>query len=302
MQPVVSIIIPTHRPVHFRNALNCAMGQTYANIEIIVSDNSGGGEIESLCRHHRQVVYRRNENGKPGSNIAQPLAMASGEYVKYLFDDDLIYPHCVASMIGWLEQFPQEHRRRVGMITSARHLINDDSLAYAEIREPDITNTSYVSGDQAAKKVLIFQDNFIGEFSTILFRRDLINAEDPESIFSVFGEDFSLGLIDVPLYLSIFQRADMLYIPHSLSAFRKHAEGGSNVAANPDFHYVVSDWFRLTKGAFRSGMLSADEARRSTENFLRMVDSFLPHFRAQLTPWKTLALEFYGQLPKSSDH
>lgn len=277
----------------------CAMSQTYENKEIIVSDNSDGMEIANICGQHEAVIYRRNSNGKPSSNIAQPLLLASGDYIKYLFDDDLIYPNCIDSMIGWLNQFSDANINSIGLVTSARHLINDDSVCYAEVLEREIVNSSMVNGEQVAKRILVTQDNFVGEFSTVLFKREFVDLVDPESIFKVFGEDFSYGLVDVPLYISILQRANMLYIPYSLSAFRKHTAGGSNVGENPGFHYVVSDWFRLAHAAYRNGYLSKDEARVSVGNYMNLAKHFEDVFPEQLAPWQMAAMEFIEELDQS---
>jgi glycosyltransferase involved in cell wall biosynthesis len=292
MQPLVSIIIPTHRASHFKTALMCALGQTYANTEIIVSDNSSTSEIADICSRYPQVIYRKNTDGKPASNISLPLALATGDYIKYLFDDDLIYPNCIDSMIGWLEKFSPENIAKIGIITSARHLVNDESICYSEINEAGINTTSIIDGLPLAKRILITQDNFIGEFSTIMFRRNLVDCKNPLSIFSIFGEDFSYGLVDVPLYIDLLQKSSLLYIPYSLSAFRKHAGGGSNVAANPGFHYVVSDWFRLTRGAYAAGLLNENEAKASATNYLNLSAQFDDVFFEQLTPWRNEASEF----------
>lgn len=299
MHPLVSIVIPTHRPKHFRTALMCAMSQTYKNKEIIVSDNSDGMEIANICAQHEAVIYRRNSNRKPSSNIAQPLLLAGGDYIKYLFDDDLIYPNCIDSMVGWLGQFSDANINSIGLVTSARHLINDDSVCYAEVLEKEIVNSSMINGEQVAKRILVTQDNFVGEFSTVLFKREFVDLVDPESIYKVFGEDFSYGLVDVPLYISILQRANMLYIPYSLSAFRKHTAGGSNVSENPGFHYVVSDWFRLANAAYRNGYLSKDEARVSVGNYLNLAKHFEDVFPEQLAPWRMAAMDFIEELDQS---
>ncbi len=289
---LVTIIIPTHRPEHFKTALLCALAQTYPHTEIIVGDNSGGGDIAAMCARHPQVIYRRNEDGQPFSNIAQPLALAKGDYIKYLFDDDLIYPHCIDTMMTMLDQCPPEQKQGIGLVTSSRHLIDGANVCFEELREAQYAGCTILGGAEAVRSILGRQYNFIGEFSTVLFRRDLIDAANPVSIFSVFDEEYPKGLIDLPLYLTILQRANLLYIPYSLSAFRLHVDGGSNAAANPNFHYVISDWFRLTRGAWRRGILSNEEARTAAQKFLTLAGQYREQFGEELAPWVTEAETF----------
>ena len=61
--PLVSILIPAYSPRFFAACLDSALAQTYANLEIVVCDDSGGAEIEALTRargEHRDVRYLRN--------------------------------------------------------------------------------------------------------------------------------------------------------------------------------------------------------------------------------------------------
>ena len=299
--PLVSIVIPTHRPEHFRNALQCALAQTYRNVEIIVSDNSTTNEIRDLCSVYPSIIYRRNVDGQAASNIAQGLTLAGGVFIKYLFDDDLIYPHCIESMLGWLGQFSPDNQASIGLITSARHLINDNGICYGEIREADIHTGSLMLGPEVARRILTTLYNFVGEFSTVMFRRSLIDATDPLSIFKVYDEAFPFGLIDVPLFLSLMRKSNLLYIPHSLSAFRKHSEGGSNVATNPYFHLVVSDWHRVIRAAYRSSELDKTSAIAGTKIQILMNNHFMATFPDPMAATQIETTKFLAELESPDD-
>lgn len=301
MQPLVSIVIPTHRPEHFKTALMCASSQTYVNKEIVVSDNSAGSEIEDICSCHPNVIYRRNVDGKQTSNIALPLSLTNGEYIKYLFDDDLIYPNCIDSMIGWLKQSDKEGNNKIGLVASARHLIGyADNICYGEIRESDIANHGIIDGHKAIKRMLISQNNFIGEFSTIMFKRSLVDCENPTSIYRVFDEDCGIGLLDVPLYISILQQSNMLYIPYALSAFRYEVAGNPNLVPASGLHRAVSDWFRLAYAAYRQGFLNQEEAKLATRNYLNGAKRYFHLFAEQLIPWQDTASNFLAELENNT--
>jgi glycosyltransferase involved in cell wall biosynthesis len=92
--PLVSVGIPTYnRPIYLQRALECITGQTYKNIEIIVSDNcSPGYETESVVRKFMETdkrirYFRQNENiGGLNGNFV--LEKAVGEYFMFAADDD----------------------------------------------------------------------------------------------------------------------------------------------------------------------------------------------------------------------
>lgn len=298
IQPFVSIIIPTHRPDHFRNALACALAQTYGNFEIIVSDNSGGDQIERMCAKHPDVRYRRNPNGIPTYNIYGGLELARGDFVKYLFDDDLLYPHCLDSMIGWLHKLHPEQQAAVGMVSATRHLIDDQSVVYEHATPANIRETLIVSGRDACKDLILRQHNYIGEFSTILFRRTLVADLTHDGFFSAFGRRMN-GLIDLPLYLHILRSNNMLFINHPLTAFRLHNQGGSNFTNSPDFHYVITEWFDLIEGAYQQGFITTEEADEGIQNFLSHLDQDNPpqrHFVQEIATSRARAESFLADI------
>lgn len=297
-RPLVSIIITTHRPDHFRNALSCAMAQTYRHFEIIVSDNSDDNQIKLLCDEHPEIIYRRNTNGTPSHNIYGGLELAKGAFIKYLFDDDLLYPHCLDSMLGWLNKLDPAQRASVGMVTASRHLIDDESVVYEHSAPANIHGTQLLRGTDACKDLIVRQYNYIGEFSTILFRREMVANLSHDTFFSAFGRRLH-GLIDIPLYLHILRYSNLLFIPHALTAFRLHEAGGSNFTNSPDFHYVLTDWFELIEGAYEQGFLTSYEADDGIQRFLLHLDQDFPpqrFFAKEVAASRSRAEDFLAKL------
>lgn len=94
-QPLVSVGIPTYnRPEGLRRTLECITGQTYQNIEIIVSDNCSPGpetEVvvqEFIAKDSRIQYFRQQENKGGPFNGKFVLEKATGEYFMWAADDD----------------------------------------------------------------------------------------------------------------------------------------------------------------------------------------------------------------------
>lgn len=94
-KPLVSVGIPTYnRPEGLRRTLECITGQTYKNLEIIISDNcSPGPETETVVREfmdrdNRIHYYRQEKNRGPDFNFKFVLEKATGEYFMWAADDD----------------------------------------------------------------------------------------------------------------------------------------------------------------------------------------------------------------------
>lgn len=93
--PIVSVGIPTYnRAVGLRNTLTCITGQTYKNLEIIISDNAStdlevGTTIqEFLMKDNRIKYYRQGSNIGPALNFKFVLKKAQGHYFMWAADDD----------------------------------------------------------------------------------------------------------------------------------------------------------------------------------------------------------------------
>lgn len=118
--PLVSVGIPTYnRPEGLRRTLECITGQTYKNLEIIVSDNcSPNPDVERVGKEFAQKdprvqYFRQKENFAGSSDIAYfitavfnfqfVLEKATGEYFMWAADDDNWDPRFISTLLKLLE-------------------------------------------------------------------------------------------------------------------------------------------------------------------------------------------------------
>src|SRR5258708_31495373 len=110
--PLVSICIPTYNYRHYlSDALDSALAQEFADIEIVVVDNcsdDGTPElVETYCRRDNRVVFHRNSrNLGMTANFNRSMELARGKYIKFLCADDVLTMDCVGKMVGVLEAHP----------------------------------------------------------------------------------------------------------------------------------------------------------------------------------------------------
>jgi len=108
--PLVSIGIPAYnRPEGLRQTLACLTAQTYANLEIIISnDCSPHPETEKVGRDFAErdprVSYHHQESNKGGFfNFGFVLGQAKGEYFMWAADDDAWHPRFVETCVQHLK-------------------------------------------------------------------------------------------------------------------------------------------------------------------------------------------------------
>ncbi|MFZ2284903.1 MAG: glycosyltransferase family 2 protein [Lutibacter sp.] len=96
MNPLVSILIPVYnREYIVSETIECAINQTYSNIEIIIVDNCSTdgtwGVLQNFAAKDSRIkIFQNTTNVGPVLNWKRCIDEANGEYAKILFSDDLI--------------------------------------------------------------------------------------------------------------------------------------------------------------------------------------------------------------------
>src|SRR5687767_7944179 len=103
-QPLVSICIPTYNAgPYFEPCLQSALEQTYSNVEILISDDGSTDEtLQIVCKYQQQYPHIRlvkNPNRGMVNNWNNCIIESKGEWIKFLFQDDLLKPACVEKML-----------------------------------------------------------------------------------------------------------------------------------------------------------------------------------------------------------
>jgi len=100
--PLVSIGIPTYnRRQMAMRAVKSALSQTYANIEVIVSDDASTDDTIqylSTIQDERLAILRQTENGGIAENYNACLNAATGELFLMLNDDDWLEPTAIEKL------------------------------------------------------------------------------------------------------------------------------------------------------------------------------------------------------------
>ena len=138
----MTIGIPTYNRAnsYLQYSLASALGQTYPNIEIIVSDNCSPDATREvvLGYNDERIKYHRHDPPvKPHENAHYCVLNASGELFLLLHDDDLIdrdfIETCVNSMSG----------RNVGLVHTGARTIDHDGNVIRERSNPHGKSTTF---------------------------------------------------------------------------------------------------------------------------------------------------------------
>lgn len=97
----VSILIPVYNAEKYlEECIVSALNQTYPDIEIIaVNDGSTDGSISILEKYSDQIRIVNKTQGGVASARNAGIKIATGEWIKLLDNDDVLYPNAIAEML-----------------------------------------------------------------------------------------------------------------------------------------------------------------------------------------------------------
>ncbi|MBZ6392670.1 MAG: glycosyltransferase [Pantoea dispersa] len=230
---LVSIIIPAYKGDFFELSLQSAVQQDYPAVEIIVCDDSDSDLISNVVRKYQnttpvKISYYKNEQRlQEIGNVRRCLSLSNGEYVKFLYDDDILRKDCVSKL---MKAFTASSD--IVLASSRRQRINEQGDVL-----PDIMATAYpFRGDviiEGRDLIAFLSDyiiNFIGEPSCVLCRRqDLVDLGD--ELFFLNGKRMRY-LGDVAIYVNLLSKGNFAFLSEPLSQFRISEQQVSQMAAS----------------------------------------------------------------------
>jgi glycosyltransferase involved in cell wall biosynthesis len=223
-----SVCLPTYNGAKYLSScLESLRAQSYSDFEIIICDDSStDGTLEILKRFAKTLpncrLYQNPTRLGLVGNWNRCVELAQGEWIKFLFQDDVLEPECLASFAERLN--PSQPlifcRRRflfAGKVDNGirQHYHNLPSI---EQLFPDQT---FIQPEALLETILTqTQQNFLGEPTACLLHR---------SVFERFGS-FNAELVqfcDFEYWIRIGIHCGIAYIPKTLATFRIHPESTS---------------------------------------------------------------------------
>ena len=229
-RPLVSIVIAAYRSRHdhLAAAIASALGQTWREIEVIVTDDSPDEGVAIIVAGFAdtRLRYRRNVPSLGvAANHAAGFAETNGRYVAILNHDDQFRPAFVATLVGALEAEPR------AVLAFCDHWIID---AEGVTLEADTASNSKFWGRAALAPGLhrpffeLVVNQSVPMAMGTLFRRSAM----PSGWATVAGPAYDLWLS----YLLCRGQAGALYLPERLGAWRTH---GSNLTSQGGVDWLL---------------------------------------------------------------
>lgn len=210
--PLVSVVVPTYNNAAFIDeTMQSILGQTYTNLEVIVSDHSSTDgtweRLQPYARDPRVRLLQCEPGGGAVNNWRHVTARAAGDYVKLVCGDDLIAPGSVAQQVAAMQR-----NADIVMVAARRDIVTATGRTLLKAWGLSGT-TGIIDGHAAVRRSVRVGTNVFGEPGCVLLRRD--------TLAYVGGWDATYPyVLDQFTYSKVLMNGRFVGLEDSLAAFR----------------------------------------------------------------------------------
>lgn len=259
---------------HLECAIESALKQTFTDFELIVVDDGstdGSEKVITQFLGDPRVAYFRNPT-RLGlfANYNECMKHSRAPLVKLFAQDDLLAPEALSRMKEVLDSDPD-----VALVSVAKRWINGDGheVVAANRHEVMITrpfeNDAKIDGKHTIGEALYSGINWLGEPSTMMFRREAI-GDGFDVRFSQLG--------DLEFWFRILAKGDYFFICDRLCDFRQH---GSSATSTCTPISVLFD-FMLLGDKYAAVLAQKDES--VTHYYKRMLNWTCGRYAREIPP------------------
>ena len=235
-RPLVSICIPTHNgETYIAECINSALSQTYNNIELVISDDASNDNtlgIVNALKENIEIpihIFKHKPNGI-GANWNNCIKNSNGQYIKFLFQDDVLAPDCIERLIDKMLS-----EKGIAMVYAKRNFIYEQETSKIaefkkvygklhkywfslKISEGIIDGTDYL----ADKNFLNAPKNKIGEPTSVLLDKTCFDK------VGYFNENLKQAL-DCEFWSRLMPHYKIGFVDENLNWFRLHEAQASAI-------------------------------------------------------------------------
>ncbi|MBE0470379.1 MAG: glycosyltransferase family 2 protein [Methyloprofundus sp.] len=244
----VSICIPTYNGSQYLEAcLDSVLTQTYEDIEILIIDDRSTDNTIDIVKHYAALDQRirliENEHNLGlVNNWLKCIEHATGLWIKFLFQDDLMTANCISRLVASGEE------NDCPIVFCQRELIveahsNSDVLEFLRglpSWESAFANLTLLTPEKVCATAIDYPAlNILGEPTSVLLRRDCFDR------FGSFNPSLKQRC-DYEYWIRVGSHTGIALVAEKLASFRLHSDSTtSKNHANKQYITELGDYLLL---------------------------------------------------------
>jgi glycosyltransferase involved in cell wall biosynthesis len=267
----VSVLIPAYRPDFLRQAIASVLAQTHQDYELLISDDCPDEGVKQVVAEFGDRRIRLLEGPRQGlvANSAFLFEQSTGEFLKYVYDDDFLLPFAIARLGGLLEAEPA-----AAFAFAMRQCVDGrgnllPSPSGLKPGPPRLYQSSDLT-DATMSKLY----NFVGEPINIMMRRSKVGGSDCMRAYAGFE---LRHMIDVGFYLNALEHGPGIGLGEPHAVFRRHGTQTTSMA-NPALSIGFFEWEIFLRGGLDRGRCKPESVISGLEVLESRYVRFAPEY------------------------
>ncbi len=206
----VSICMPTYNgEKYIKETLDSILNQTFKDYEVIFVDD---GSTDNTCniidsyKNDSFILIKEKNSGSMVKNWNRCFEHANGEYIIFVFQDDIIDKNCLAKKVKALDE-----NKDAVFCYSASSVVNDEGKKIITRRY--FNRDTIIEGKELIYKSFNGSKNIFGEPSNVMFRKSICDK------VGLFCDKLNYTP-DIEYYLRVAKEGKVVYINEDLTNFR----------------------------------------------------------------------------------
>lgn len=240
-KPDVSILVPAYYGASYlSDCIESVLAQTHQDWELLILDDCSGDDTFEIAKAYASIDSRLRVERNPRNlglvgNWNRCIELSQGQWIKFVFQDDLIAPTCLEEMLAastqdtWLTVCRREFLYERGTSEETRRF-------YEQHPTPERvfgSGASFIAPEVVCNTAVdLYGVNFFGEPTATLIRRAAFAR------YGLFNPNLSM-ICDTEYWIRVSAHHGFTYLPITLANFRVHA--GSTSA-----HHFAHRKYRIT--------------------------------------------------------
>lgn len=271
--PTASVVIPAYNAAKYlETAVSSALGQSFADLEIIVVDDGSTDDTPNVIASFGDRIRPvRRENGGVAEALNTGIGIARGRYVSLLAADDVLAPDATETCVALLEADPD-----AGFVHGAAYEIDErGEILNSRIRRGKDVVTERPR--EAVKRLL--RGNTV-VCSSVMIRKSALDEVGGFRQECMPGEDWEM-------WLRLAARYNVIYTRSILAKYRIHDQ---SLTAKFELSPYEAAHVRTLHSLFDEGRIGE---HRDLEGYafaahLRTMASMAAYLRQPLDSWRYL--------------
>ena len=201
--PCISVCLPVYNGESYISAaINSICEQSFADLELIISDNASTDGTQVLCReammHDSRIQYFRSDTNRGLAwNFNRAFALATGRYLMWIGHDDLMEPDYLRQCVDGMQQ----EADALLCFSNANYIDGEGSV----LQRVDLTNPGAAETPSERFKHILYDDKcdpICGLMKTEFLRQTRLHAGYADSDRVLLAEmGFRGRFCKIPDYL-----------------------------------------------------------------------------------------------------